>query len=144
MLYSVLVYTHVLLLNKFGLHAEQGDRFRIEFFLNGGSESVISALKILHVNIKTVLHMWASMPLHSSIMSLQSSLILNLMRIRIQLFSLMQIRIILPKILRIHPKFAALTFSNKTFLCKLGQIWKRNTGTRPCKNTSGEQFHVCN
>ncbi len=49
------MYTHILLLNKFGLHAEQGDRFRIEFLLNEGSESVISALKkILHVNIKTV------------------------------------------------------------------------------------------
>jgi hypothetical protein len=46
------VYNHILLLNKFGLHAEEGDRFKNEFFVNGGSESVISALKILHVNIK--------------------------------------------------------------------------------------------
>jgi hypothetical protein len=36
-----MVYTHILLLNKFGLHVEEGDGFRIDFFLNGGSESVI-------------------------------------------------------------------------------------------------------
>jgi hypothetical protein len=54
MLYSVHCKTNIFLLNKFELHVEEGDRFRIEFLLNGGSESVISALKILQVNIKTV------------------------------------------------------------------------------------------
>jgi hypothetical protein len=48
------VYTvhPIVLFNKFGLHAEEGDRFRIEFLLNGGSESVISALKILLLTFK--------------------------------------------------------------------------------------------